>query len=51
MLEVIGEPASASLKKENNQWFMATETYTDLKIKVENKIKKSVLTDGKRVCR
>lgn len=45
ILEVIGEPASASLKKENNQWFISTEAPTDLIIKAEHKIKRSVIID------
>ncbi|WP_439334863.1 heparinase II/III domain-containing protein [Thalassobellus sediminis] len=45
-LEVKGNPASASLKKENNQWFLSTEGVTDLKVKVSNKIKKALLTDA-----
>ncbi|MGY5354140.1 hypothetical protein [Wenyingzhuangia sp. IMCC45467] len=44
-LEVYGEPASASLKKEMGQWFLGTDGVTDLKIKVNHKIKKALLTD------
>lgn len=46
ILEVMGKPASASLKKEKNQWFLGTDGATDLKIKVNHKIKKARLTDA-----
>lgn len=46
ILEVMGQPAFASLKKKNNQWFLGTDGATDLKIKVNHKIKKARLTDA-----
>lgn len=45
-IQIVGEQSSASLKKENGEWYFTSGADTDLKIKVNHKIKNSVLTDA-----
>jgi hypothetical protein len=44
-LEVKEQPASASLKKENNQWYISADGNTDFTIKVNKSVKKAILKD------